>query len=100
MEFGDQLGLGRRYLNDGGDENCKSDGEHANRLILDSSHFIGRDCTIPQMNDNWCKAKQVLCVDGGTYTNARDVRVGGNTSVHGSQNRTVLCNVDNGNILN
>jgi len=36
---------------------------------------------IPQMSGNWCKAKQVLCVDGGMYTDARDIWVGGNALV-------------------
>jgi len=62
MEFGDQLG-GRRGLSDGGDENRKSNGENANRLVLYTSHLIGRDLAIPQLSDNWCKAKQVCMLD-------------------------------------
>ncbi len=38
--------------NDGGDENGKCDGEHANRLVPDSCQFIWRDFFIPQICDD------------------------------------------------
>ena len=36
--------------NDGGDENGKCDGEHTNRLVLDSCQFISRYFFIPQIH--------------------------------------------------
>jgi hypothetical protein len=75
-------------LDDGGDENGESYGEHADGLILDPFHFIGRDFSIPKMRHNRHEAEKVLGIDCDANSNSSDVWVGGNALVvHGGGER-------------
>jgi hypothetical protein len=82
------MGLAARTFgqNDGGNENGKCDGEHANRLVRDSCQFIWRDLFIPQIYADRYEAKKILCVNRSTNADPRDIWIGGKAFVefHGA----------------
>jgi hypothetical protein len=58
VKTGHRLAIGRIFsLDDGGDENGESDGEHADGLALDPFHSISRDFSILEMRHDQRKAE-------------------------------------------
>lgn len=82
MKTSHRLAFDRGFgLDDGGDKNGESDGEHADGLVHDAFHLPRRDFAIPKICHDRQKTKKILCVDCGANSNTSDVWVGGNALV-------------------